>query len=33
MRGTTKEIIGNVLALIVLGTIVSFTLWRFYYAG
>ena len=33
MRGTTKEIIGNVLALIVLGTIVAFTLWRFYYAG
>jgi hypothetical protein len=33
MRSKTKEIIGDALALVVLGTIIGFTLWRFYYAG
>ena len=33
MRGTTREVLANVLALIVGGTIVAFSLWRFYYGG
>jgi hypothetical protein len=33
MRGKTKEIVGDILSLIVLGTVVGYSLWRFYYGG